>query len=240
MSVEHSHGAALRERLLLHGFVGPLPLIGADEAEACVQDFTGSMAEAGGTYSNWHLRFGWAEDLALDPRIGELASVFLGEEAEVWASEFWFKAPGSGRVVPWHQDDIFWHAHGHMSVTVWLALTPSSPEVGGLGFLAGSQRYTLPHRPRYRLDLLPAPEDANPMAGVVPVVPAGSALVFDPRVIHGSSSNASSSSRLAVSFRFAPRRECLVGPVGELAAVRLPGPKSGARFLVGWRPIVFT
>lgn len=217
------------------GFCGPVPVLDPADAARLAACFLHDLPDAGPSLSNWHLRVAWAEELAVDRRLTSLAEAAMGEAVEPWASEIWYKPPGHRRVVPWHQDEVYWPMQGLQTVSVWLALTPSGPANGGLAFVPGTHHHPIAHRPTARPDhWLDHEVHGEVLTAVTPLVPAGSALVFAPRIVHGSAANGSEIPRLAMSFRFTARRDSLSLHDGVHVPVRARA-RGGHDFLVAWR-----
>src|SRR5262249_46520892 len=95
------------------------------------------------------------------------------------------KLPGSGPTT-WHQDDAFAPPDQiQCNIGVWLALDDAHVENGCLRIIPGSQEGPLRRHPSLGRAELRA-DEANPVS--VPI-PAGGAVVFNGRVLHGSHPN---------------------------------------------------
>ena len=62
----------------------------------------------------------------------------LGEDVRFWWDQGINKAPGSGSVIPWHQDNGYHLGQIPEYLTTWLALDDSNLENGGLEVIPGS------------------------------------------------------------------------------------------------------
>lgn len=125
------------------------------------------------------------------------------DRMDVWTVDLIAKRPRSGARsrIGWHRDAPYMDRYCRgLAITAWLALDDMGPSSGALSYIAGShaEDSTLPDGTFY---------DDNPsghaFAGSahVAVCPAGTVIFHLPRVVHGSRSNASSSSRRALAFR---------------------------------------
>lgn len=67
----------------------------------------------------------------------------IGPNIYIWSSAIFAKAPGSGKVVSFHQDNPYWQLTTENVVTAWVALTNSNSESGALQIVPGSQKLGL-------------------------------------------------------------------------------------------------
>ena len=119
-----------------------------------------------------------------------------------------FLKPGRvGTRVPLHQDQRLWCAQWPGAVSVWFALSPTTPENGCLEVCAGSHRAGLVEHDWDTSGPRPAP-CVNPSATglaaprAVPMA-AGDALAWHRYLVHGSGPNQSSLARRAMVLVFA-------------------------------------
>ena len=64
----------------------------------------------------------------------------IGPNILAFASRFWIKGGQDGTYVSWHQDSAYFGLDPHELVTVWLALTDATPEMGCMKVIPGSHR----------------------------------------------------------------------------------------------------
>ena len=66
------------------------------------------------------------------PALLDVARELLGEDVRFWWDQGINKAPGSGSLIDWHQDNGYTNGRTAPFLTFWLALDDSSIENGGL------------------------------------------------------------------------------------------------------------
>jgi ectoine hydroxylase-related dioxygenase (phytanoyl-CoA dioxygenase family) len=89
------------------------------------------------------------QEFALDPRLQERVSSFLGREALLVTDQIFMKPPRFGSAKPYHQDNAYFLCDpGDQVITAWIALDPVDAENGCLRYIDGSHREAiLPHEP---------------------------------------------------------------------------------------------
>jgi len=139
------------------------------------------------------------------------------------------KVPGvAAGAVPWHQDKSYWpDASANPVITVWIPLVDATLENGCLRVIPGThQKRVAAHRAETYTGTayteLP-PEVIEEYARRRPIetlpVRAGTAILFNDRLIHGSTPNNSDHVRWSVDLRYQPTDQD-------------PMPQHGAGFLV--------
>lgn len=126
----------------------------------------------------------------LHPALLELAVELLGPDVRFWWDQGINKAPGSGSVIPWHQDNGYQKGRMPAYLTCWLALDDSSLENGGLEVVPGSHLGgTREHHMRgVHATIDEADVDA---AAAVPLdAKAGDLLIFSSLLVHRTVGNA--------------------------------------------------
>ena len=114
------------------GCVPRVRIFDADEAANIRNYFNELLARelaAGGTsysISTAHLQYGPVYDLLAHPRIVACVRDLLGGDVIGWGSHFICKMPHDGKSVAWHQDASYWPMSRSNTVTVWLAIDPST------------------------------------------------------------------------------------------------------------------
>ena len=130
--------------------------------------------------------------------------------AQLWQSMYIFKQPGIGGEVRWHQDATYLITRPSSVVGFWVAIEDAARDNGCLWLQPGGHRGPL--REIFEVDpasrrgeLRTLDETPWPAAGEgVPVeAGAGSLVIFDDRMPHYSSQNASARSRHAFTMHFA-------------------------------------
>lgn len=115
------------------------------------------------------------------------------------------KPPGAG-VLPLHSDFHLQADPGVTTITAWCALTPAKADTGAMQFVAGSHQLmpnpvvcglAPPHSTAIDdLTRLLTTEELHP----------GQALLFDTSILHGSTANASTQTRVAALFGLIPQK----------------------------------
>jgi len=139
-----------------------------------------------------HLHFDWAYRLATHPRVLDAAQCLLGPDLLVWATELFVKHPHDSNVlIGWHRDGPYMGLDPALTVSAWIALSPSVRANGCMCVVRESGRQTLRSK-------VPA-EDAQ--IEEVSLQP-GEMSLHDVYVLHGSRPNQSSEKRVGFTIRF--------------------------------------
>ena len=146
--------------------------------------------------------------LAADERLAGLASYLLGDQVYLHQSRMNYKPGFHGKEFYWHSDFETWHVEDGMplprALSISVSLTDNTPHNGPLLVMPGSHKHyvvcegeTPPDN--YQMSLKAqetgVPSDENltrlaEMGGLVDTAgPAGSVLIFDSNLMHGSNSN---------------------------------------------------
>lgn len=146
--------------------------------------------------------------LAADQRLAGLASYLLGDDVYLHQSRLNYKPGFHGKEFYWHSDFETWHIEDGMplprALSISVSLTDNTPHNGPLLVMPGSHKHyvvcegeTPPDN--YQMSLKAqetgVPSDENltrlaEMGGLVDTAgPAGSVLIFDSNLMHGSNSN---------------------------------------------------
>lgn len=146
--------------------------------------------------------------LAADERLAGLASYLLGDQVYLHQSRMNYKPGFHGKEFYWHSDFETWHIEDGMplprALSISVSLTDNTPHNGPLLVMPGSHKHyvvcegeTPPDN--YQMSLQAqetgVPSDANlahlaQQGGLVDTAgPAGSVLIFDCNLMHGSNSN---------------------------------------------------
>lgn len=168
-------------------------------------------------------------DLVADRRVHDLACDLLGSRVYIHQTQLNPKAAFVGDSWEWHQDFLFWQRDDGMpaprAVNVVLYLTDMTMFNGPMFVVPGSHREdlsattetiahgwerTLTNNLRHAISetALRSCIERNGMAS--PLGGAGSVLLFDPRIVHGSPSNISPFERTALFIRYNSVENALV------------------------------
>lgn len=130
-------------------------------------------------------------------------------DQQVFTGSVVVKAPGPGGEFLLHQDWSFVNEERFVSGVVWVPLSDTDADSGGLHVVLGSHRLDTPVRGAPDLGLRLGDTDLGTRLAneyLTPVsAPAGSAVVFNHRLLHGSPVNLSDRPRVAVTVAFHPR-----------------------------------
>lgn len=146
--------------------------------------------------------------LAADERLAGLASFLLGDDVYLHQTRLNYKPGFHGKEFYWHSDFETWHIEDGMplprALSISVSLTDNTPHNGPLLVIPGSHKHyvvcegeTPPEN--YQMSLqaqetgVPSDENLTRLAregGLVDTAgPAGSVLIFDSNLMHGSNSN---------------------------------------------------
>jgi ectoine hydroxylase-related dioxygenase (phytanoyl-CoA dioxygenase family) len=117
--------------------------------------------------------------------------------------------PGSKQYVACHQDATFWGLSQPKGVTVWVALTPSNEDNGGMYVAPGTHLKQLRHfDTKDSLNMLGAGESVVNYPNQSQIKPLillpGQMSFHHPLILHGSPSNQTQERRLAFVIRYIP------------------------------------
>lgn len=171
--------------------------------------------------------------LARDSRLTSIAAAILDDEVYVHQSRINYKPALDGTGFAWHSDFETWHAEDGMpdmrAVSMSIALTENTPFNGPVILVPGSHRMFVPCAgttpdDHYRQSLVkqevgtPAPTHLAHLmeeGGLeMPTGPAGSLLVFDCNVMHGSYANVSAAPRINLFLVYNATSNALRSPYG--------------------------
>jgi phytanoyl-CoA hydroxylase len=144
-----------------------------------------------------------------DPRLAQRAAQAGVAEPRLWQTQVIFKPPGIGGEVRWHQDSTFFATAPQSCTTFWFALEDATRDNGCLWVEPGGHRGPL--RELYvndggRLRTEVIDTTPWPATGVPLEVEAGTLVVFDGLLPHGSAANRSAVSRMACTLHVTDAR----------------------------------
>lgn len=175
---------------------------------------------------SWRDRFPGYYHLIANPKILDAVESLIG--AEIFANPVYNVRPKVPKVaaglVPWHQDKSYWpDANANPVITVWIPLVDATLENGCLHIKPRTHKKRLlkSHRETYSGTGMLALKDGqlgNTDTVVLPMT-AGSAVLFNDRLLHMSTPNLTEAVRWSVDLRYQPTDQD-------------PMPQHGAGFLV--------
>ncbi len=147
--------------------------------------------------------------LVSDPRLLDLAEVFIGPNVALFATHYIAKAPKTGRPVLWHQDGSYWPLKPVEVTTIWLACSSSTRENGCMRVIPGTQNLDLQEmKPNNEVDsVLHSEIDASFVDDTNAVdfeLAPGDVSIHNPRIVHGSNANTSDLWRIGLTIRYIP------------------------------------
>lgn len=147
--------------------------------------------------------------LVSDDRLLDVAEQFIGPDIALYGAHFICKPPRDGKAVAWHQDGSYWPLEPMEVTTLWLAVTPSTPENGCMRVLPGSQHMDLQameERHRTEGAMLSGMDQSlvDESKAVDLALEPGDVSVHNPLIIHGSNANTSDKWRRGLTIRYIP------------------------------------
>ena len=162
---------------------------------------------------SWRDRLPGYFDLMSQPKILDAVESLIGPE--LFSNPVYNvrpKVPGvSAGAVPWHQDKSYWpDANANPVITVWIPLVDSTLENGCLHIIPGThkKRVAAHDRDTYTgtgyFEIAPALIEKRKKEILALPMRAGSAVLFNDRLIHASTPNRSDHVRWSVDLRYQP------------------------------------
>ncbi len=146
--------------------------------------------------------------LISDPRLLDIAELFVGPNIALFASHFISKPPFDGQPVLWHQDGAYWPLEPMEVVSFWLAVDESTPENGCMKVIPGTHTLELQRMEAAReeavLDRKIPDEFVDESKAVDLVLAPGDVSVHNPNIVHGSHANLSPKRRAGLTIRYIP------------------------------------
>lgn len=142
---------------------------------------------------------------ALDPRLLAIATALLGDDVDLFLSQFIFKGPEAyGQ--PWHQDSFYFPFSSSHQLGAWLAVTRATTRNGCLWVVPGTHREPIhEHVPDDRPNATRAYTrivDHDMSAAIAVEMSPGDLLLFDSHVMHSSTDNASAELRASLVVHY--------------------------------------
>ncbi len=168
--------------------------------------------------------------LVADPRLLDLASAFLGPDIALYGAHFLCKPPQEGKAVAWHQDGGYWPLEPMEALTLWVAITASTPANGCMRVIPGTHRLPLQARNDSTPDadaMLTGMDQslADEAQAVNLELQPGDVSAHDVTIMHGSAANHSRQWRKAVAIRYIA------------ASTRVLDQSQGSQFLLHGSPV---
>ena len=153
--------------------------------------------------------------LVSDPQLVDIGELFLGSNIGLFATHYICKPPMTGRAVQWHQDGAFWPLDPVEVITLWVAVTDSTPENGCLRVVPGSHRTPLSKMRETLGNSVLSAEiavDVDESDAVDLVLAPGDVSVHHPLMHHASKPNTSDRWRRGLTVRYIPTTTRITDP----------------------------
>ncbi len=158
------------------------------------------------------LLYPWAAKLVRHRGILDVVEALIGPNIFVFHATVWFKQPGTGDYVPWHQDATYFGLEPHEHVTAWVALTDSTRKNGCVEVMPGSHALgQKPHRDdRDNRAMLSRGQtlsiDVDESCAIPLLLSTGEISFHHTLLMHRSAPNNSSGPRVGIGISFIPTR----------------------------------
>ena len=214
------------------GYVFPIRVMDEERAASYRRRLEGFEADQGAPVSGAlrnksHLLFLWVDEVMRHDAILDTVQDLIGENILCWNTIFWIKEPRTDAYVSWHQDLNYWGLETDDLITVWLALSPATPESGCMSVLPGSHKGEfMPHEDTYRdNNMLTRGQEitveVEESKTVAMALRPGEISMHNGRLAHSSPPNTSDDRRIGISFHYMPTRtRQIIGDWDSAALVR--------------------
>lgn len=204
------------DRFHEQGFLGPFTALPVEEMRPhtqaiCERVLSTPAPHSGYATENRHLDSSTVWSLCSQAAIVDRLVSLYGPDLIVWDSNIFDKGPaadGKPEEYPWHQDMWHWKLEPQMSLSVWLALTPATPENGCVEIIPGSHVSEIPIRQNNDSSLGSrfAGHSADPAyfdesSKVAMPLQPGQFFIFNEAVLHHSHPNCTEDRRIGLAFR---------------------------------------
>ena len=156
--------------------------------------------------NNLHLTFMVLDDLAHNPIILDAVEDLIGPDFSLWSSVMFIKNPSTEHFVSWHQDATYMGMTSSDFLTPWIALTPSTEEMGCMAMIPRSHKQNiLPHQDTFSENNILTRgqfvKDVNEEKAVNLILKPGEMSIHHGAVIHGSKPNKSKQRRIGFALQ---------------------------------------
>lgn len=197
------------------GFVFPVDVVSADEAQAVRADLEAAEAELVDDPKKLAVLRAYPDRvlpsfdaLIRNPNLIAGASAVLGPDLMVWSAGLFIKEARSPKVVSWHQDLTYWGLDDAEELTSWVALSPASIASGCMKFVPGSHKKQLvEHVDTFdENNLLTRGQEiaveVNEADGVDVELATGQASMHHGHLFHASGPNTTDDRRIGAAIRY--------------------------------------
>lgn len=196
-----------------NGYLMPFDGVDAADAGAMCADLDAFERDEGMRASEiivkGHLCFRRSFEFSRHPKILDVVEDLIGPNIMTLSSRFWMKPGQDGSFVSWHQDSAYFGLDPHELVTVWLALTDSTPENGCVRVLPGSHlgkaySHVETFDEKNLLARGQSIEEIDDSGAVDLVLKAGQFSCHHERIVHGSAANNTDAMRIGIGIFYFP------------------------------------
>ena len=125
------------------GFIAPIRVMSEDQAikvKERVEEVEIAFPEEFNprNRNNLHLTFMVLDELAHNSIILDAVEDLIGSNFSLWSSVMFIKNPSTEDFVSWHQDATYMGMNSNDFLTPWIALTPSTEEMGCMAMIPRS------------------------------------------------------------------------------------------------------
>ena len=193
------------------GFIAPIRVMSEEEAlkikervEAAEKAFPEEFNPE--NRNNLHLTFMVLDELAHNPIILDAVEDLIGPDFSLWSSVMFTKNPLTEHFVSWHQDATYMGMTSSDFLTPWIALTPSTEEMGCMAMIPGSHKQNiLPHKDTFSENNIltrgQVVKDVDEEKAVNLILKPGEMSIHHGAVIHGSKPNKSKQRRIGFALQ---------------------------------------
>ncbi len=124
------------------GYVSGVRLISEDNAREHRASLEDAEAEIGSMHykPKVHTILRSPLELATMPAVLDIVERMIGPNILLYNATYIIKEPQTGSHVSWHQDLTYWGLSHDDQITLWLALSPATPESGCMRVIPGSHK----------------------------------------------------------------------------------------------------
>ena len=156
--------------------------------------------------NNLHLTFMVLDELAHNSIILDAVEDLIGPDFSLWSSVMFIKNPSTEQFVSWHQDATYMGMTSSDFLTPWIALTPSTEEMGCMAMIPGSHKQNiLPHKDTFSENNIltrgQVVKDVDEEKAVNLILKPGEMSIHHGAVIHGSKPNKSKQRRIGFALQ---------------------------------------
>ena len=156
--------------------------------------------------NNLHLTFMVLDELAHNSIILDAVEDLIGPDFSLWSSVMFIKNPSTEHFVSWHQDGTYMGMTSSDFLTPWIALTPSTVEMGCMAMIPGSHKQNiLPHQDTFSENNILTRgqfvKDVDEEKAVNLILKPGEMSIHHGAVIHGSKPNKSKQRRIGFALQ---------------------------------------